>query len=246
MIFNRTKIIATIGPSCSQKTTLKKMLQQGVNAFRINMSHGEKEAKQSLFETINSLKTITGEKPCVVADLAGPKIRVRSILLDFHLKKKQKVNIVSGGKADVETIGVSREIRFTKVEKGARIKINDGKIQLKVLNKKSAHKLECITEIGGLVEDGKGVNFPGVTLGLPALTKQDKEDLKLAIQEKADWVALSFVRTANDKNEIDKILKKHNAQIPVIAKIEKWEAIQELDNIVKNFDAVMVAVTGER
>ena len=241
MIFNRTKVIATIGPSCSQKTTLKKMLQQGVNAFRINMSHGDKEAKQSLFETINSLKTITGEKPCVVADLAGPKIRVRSILPDFHLKKKQKVNIVSGGKADVETIGVSKEIRFTKVEKGARIKINDGKIQLKVLNKKSAHKLECITEIGGLVEDGKGVNFPGVVLGLPALTKQDKEDLKLAIQEKADWVALSFVRTANDKNEIDKILKKHNAQIPVIAKIEKWEAIQELDNIVKKFDAVMVA-----
>ena len=102
------------------------------------------------------------------------------------------------------------------------------------MNKKSAHKLECVTEIGGLVEDGKGVNFPGVVLGLPAPTKQDKEDLKLAIQEKADWVALSFVRTANDKNEIDKTLKKHNAQIPVIAKIEKWEAIQELDNIVKN------------
>ena len=80
-----------------------------------------------------------------------------------------------------------------------------------------------------------------MVLGLPALTKQDKEDLKLAIQEKADWVALSFVRTANDKNEIDKTLKKHNAQIPVIAKIEKWEAIQELDNIVKKFDAVMVA-----
>ena len=90
MIFNRTKIIATIGPSCSQKTTLKKMLQQGVNAFRINMSHGDKEAKQSLFETINSLETLTGEKPCVVADLAGPKIRVRSILPDFNLRQKPK------------------------------------------------------------------------------------------------------------------------------------------------------------
>ena len=241
MISNKTKIIATVGPACQRTSVLKRMVSAGTNVFRVNMSHGSDKEKQEIIQKLKNIVMPNGEKPCIMVDLAGPKIRVRSAPEGFVVKKGDTIEISSGGKTTQKTVIVSSKIRFSKVKKGASIKINDGRVQLKVEKKISPTTLICTTIIGGHIQKGKGVNFPGVVLGLPALTKQDKEDLKLAIKEKADWVALSFVRKAKDKNEIDKILKKHNAHIPVIAKIEKWEAIQELDNIVKKFDAVIVA-----
>ncbi len=241
MIFNKTKIIATIGPSCSSIPQLNKMVSAGVNAFRVNMSHGSQADKEKLIKLVKQLKMKNGERPCVIVDLAGPKIRVKGIDPNFILKSGQKVNICSSGKSDTNTILITQGITFSKIEKGAGIKINDGRIQLKVEKKISPTQLQCKTIIGGSIQKGKGVNFPGVMLKLPALTDQDIEDLKLAIREGVDWIALSFVRSANDKAKIDKILKKAKVNIPVIAKIEKWEALQDLEAIINKFDAVMVA-----
>lgn len=238
---NRTKIVATVGPACMRNTTLKKMVAAGTNAFRINMSHGTQEDKKTIFQHLKKLEMPNGERPCIIADLAGPKIRVRKVMPDYITNKGEIVFISSKGKENENRIVVSRGITFSKVKKGASIKINDGRIQLKMEKKESPTLLKCITSIGGKIETGKGVNFPGITLNLPALTTQDRKDIKLAIAEDADWIALSFVRSSKDKAEIDKELQRAKAKIPVIAKIEKWEALQDLESIIKQFDAVMVA-----
>lgn len=241
IIQNRTKIIATVGPACLQKSTLEKMVLAGTNAFRVNMSHGSQKEKKEIIQQIKRLKTPNGERPCIIADLAGPKIRVRKIPPEFEIKKQDTVFISSNETVEKNTIIVSNGIKFSKVKKGASIKINDGRIQLKVEKKLSRTLLQCTTTIGGKIEKGKGVNLPGITLQLSALTEQDQKDLKLAITEKVDWIALSFVRSANDKLEIDDVLKRNKINIPIIAKIEKWEALQDLDAIIKEFDGVMVA-----
>lgn len=238
---NKTKIVATIGPSCSGKTILKRMIQSGVNVFRINMSHGTTEDKKNIFSLLNQLTMPNGERPCILADLAGPKIRVKAVQNDFTVKKGDKIYISSGGKTSSDTIVVSEGIKFSKIGQGATIKINDGKVQLKVVKKISAHLLRCSTIIGGQIKTGKGVNFPGITLEMPTLTPQDKKDLELCTQENVDWIALSFVRSARDRQEIERILKKANKKISVVAKIEKWEALQDLDAIIESFDGVMVA-----
>jgi len=241
MILNKTKIIATVGPACSSHTKLNQMIKAGVNAFRLNMSHGTREDKKRLIALVKDLKMKNGERPCIIVDLAGPKIRVKGVDQNFVLKKGQKIFISSSGKPNSNTIVITQGIKFTKIEEGAGIKINDGRIHLKVEKKISSTRLQCTTIIGGSIEKNKGVNFPGVMLNLPALTAQDRIDLKLAIAEEADWIALSFVRSSNDKSEIDLILKKAKSNIPIIAKIEKWEALQDLKAIIKRFDAVMVA-----
>ncbi|MCH7762205.1 MAG: pyruvate kinase [Candidatus Marinimicrobia bacterium] len=241
MISNKTKIIATVGPSCSSIPKLNKMITAGVNAFRVNMSYGNQAEKENLIRLVKKLKMKNGERPCIIVDLSGPKIRVKDVDTNFNIKSGQKINIRSSGKSNSNTIIVTQGIKFSKIEKGAGIKINDGRIQLKVEKKISSTQLQCITVIGGTIQKGKGVNFPGVMLQLPALTTQDIEDLKLAIREEVDWIALSFVRSANDKTIIDRIMKRAKARIPVIAKIEKWEALQDLEAIISKFDAVMVA-----
>ncbi len=241
MILNKTKIIATIGPACSNTSKLNRMIKAGVNAFRVNMSHGTREDKERLIRLVKKIKMKNGERPCIIVDLAGPKIRVKGVDQNFVLKKGQKIFISSSGKPNSNTIVITQGIKFTKIEEGAGIKINDGRIHLKVEKKISPTRLQCTTIIGGSIEKNKGVNFPGVMLNLPALTAQDRIDLKLAIEEEADWIALSFVRSAKDRSEVDSILKKAKVNIPVIAKIEKWEALQDLKAIIRRFDAVMVA-----
>ncbi len=241
MISNKTKIIATVGPACQRTSVLKRMVSAGTNVFRVNMSHGSDKEKQEIFQKLKNIVMPNGEKPCIMVDLAGPKIRVRSAPEGFVVKKGDTIEISSDGKTTQKTVIVSSKIRFSKVKKGASIKINDGRVQLKVEKKISPTTLICTTIIGGHIQKGKGVNFPGITLKLPALTVQDKKDLKLTIKEKVDWIALSFVRSAKDKQDIDHILKRSKAKISVIAKIEKWEALQGLDVIIDCFDGVMVA-----
>jgi len=223
------------------RTALKRMVSAGVNAFRVNMSHGSQDEKLGIIQLLKQLEMPNKERPCILVDLAGPKIRIRSVINELTLKKGEEINISSKGKANKKTVIVSKDIRFSKVKRGASIKINDGRIQLKVEKKLSSTLLKCTTITGGHIEKGKGVNFPGITLKLPTLTPQDKKDLKLAIKENVDWIALSFVRSANDKNEVDAILQRHKSTIPVIAKVEKWEALQDLNKIITTFDGVMVA-----
>ena len=241
MIPNKTKILATIGPACTNKNILEQMVKSGVNAFRVNMSHGSIEEKKSLFTEIKKLGSGSHSYPTIIADLAGPKIRIKNVKENLKLNQNDKIIISNTNDINDETITVSSGFTFGKVSKGAKILINDGRVQLEVLKKISPHSIQVKTLVGGNIENGKGVNFPGIGIDMPPLTEQDFIDLSLAIDEGADWIALSFVRSPRDKESVDLILKDKKATIPVIAKIEKWEALENLDNIIDTFDGVMVA-----
>jgi len=237
----KTKIIATIGPACDNIETLQSMLDAGVNAFRLNMSHGDETSKRRLYSLVQSLKMANGQRPCILTDLAGPKIRITDVLPDFNIETGQAITITNENSADKNHISVTDEVCFTNVSQGAKILINDGRIQLEVVEATSNHSLKCHTQIGGLVEPGKGVNFPGITLDVPTLTDQDRTDLKMALDLEADWIALSFVRSAEDLDEVLAIMDEAGKHLPVMAKIEKLEALNNVEAITKSFDAVMVA-----
>ena len=236
---NKTKIIATIGPSCSDKELLQEMVNSGVGTFRINMSHGDAQSKKRLFELVKSVSHPEGGYPAILADLCGPKIRIVDI--SGSLKLQDGDTVVISNKEDIGDIFVTSSISLSNVKTGSKILINDGKVQLDVSEVIDENTLRCKTLIGGEIQKGKGVNFPGVSLGVPALTSQDKEDLKLALKEGSDWIALSFVRNASDVDEVHAIMDDFNMRLPVMAKIEKWEALEDLANIINTFDGVMVA-----
>ena len=236
---NKTKIIATIGPSCSDKELLQEMVNGGVGTFRINMSHGDAQSKKRLFELVKSVSHPEGGHPAILADLCGPKIRIVDI--SGSLKLQDGDTVVISNKEDIGDIFVTSSISLSNVKTGSKILINDGKVQLDVSEVIDENTLRCKTLIGGEIQKGKGVNFPGVSLGVPALTSQDKEDLKLALKEESDWIALSFVRNASDVDEVHAIMDDFNMRLPVMAKIEKWEALEDLANIINTFDGVMVA-----
>ena len=236
----RTKIIATVGPSCSNSETLQKMVDSGVSCFRVNLSHGTTEQKVKFFDLINTVRLSTGHRPAILADLAGPKIRVDNLNTPLEIKKGDRIKI-SNEIIGEKIIPVSKNIKFQKVNKGAKILIDDGKINLEVINRISDATLSCVAVEDGIIESKKGVNFPGVRLDLPTLTVQDKEDLRLALEKGADWIALSFVRLPSDFECIIRIIKEMGYTAPIIAKIEQWEAVENLNSIIEIFDAVMVA-----
>jgi len=215
------------------------MVNSGVGTFRINMSHGDAQSKKRLFELVKSVSHPEGGHPAILADLCGPKIRIVDIYGSFELQDGD--TIVISNKEDIGDIFVTSSISLSNVKTGSKILINDGKVQLDVNQVIDENTLRCKTLIGGEIQKGKGVNFPGVSLGVPALTSQDKEDLKLALKEGSDWIALSFVRNASDIDEVHKIMDDSNIRLPVMAKIEKWEALEDLANITDTFDGVMVA-----
>ena len=215
---NKTKIIATIGPSCSDINILQEMVNSGVGTFRINMSHGDSESKKQLFDLIKSVKHPEGGRPAILADLCGPKIRIINISDKFELQDGDSV--VISNKEGSGDIFVTSSISLSNVITGSKILINDGKVQLEVDQVIDGNSLRCKTLIGGDIQKGKGVNFPGVSLGVPALTDQDKEDLKLALNEESDWIALSFVRNASDIDGVHEIMNSLNIHLPVMAKID--------------------------
>ena len=145
----KTKIIATIGPACDNKNTLKAMLDAGVNAFRLNMSHGDDATKRKLYSLVRSLKLSDGQRPCILTDLAGPKIRITDVLPDFKLEIGQSITITSENNADENHMKVTSGVGFKNVLEGAQILINDGRIKLEVKDIISTHALICKTVIGG-------------------------------------------------------------------------------------------------
>ena len=214
----RTKIIATIGPNCSTPETLKSFIDNGVNCFRVNMSHGSSRDKVKYFELIRSLRLPSGLRPAILADLAGPKIRVSGLENPLQLHDGDEITISNETK-DEHTIPVSRGVKFQKVNPGAQILINDGRITLEVISHVSNGTLRCKTLIPGLVENRKGVNFPGIGLDVPTLTNQDKKDLKLSLENGADWIALSFVRSSSDFQIVQSRVRDLGHMTPIMAKI---------------------------
>ena len=239
--YNNTKIIATIGPSCDKKNILDEMVTSGVDIFRLNMSHGDEPSKRRLYSLVKSLKFDDGSRPTILTDLSGPKIRVTGVKNNYKLSEGQSVLITNKKNYGESNIQVTNGIEFNNIRKGAKILIDDGKVQLEATQIISKNSIECKTLIGGEVNERKGVNFPGISIDTPSLTEQDISDLKIALEAGADWIALSFVRSEKDILAVHKIMDENGKRLPIMAKIEKWEALEKLDSIANVFDGIMVA-----
>ncbi|MDA9656981.1 pyruvate kinase [Flavobacteriaceae bacterium] len=244
MTFNKTKIIATLGPSSTEKSILKALVKEGVNVFRVNFSHANhNEVKQTVLN-IREISSALNIHVAILGDLQGPKIRLGIVKDDVYIENGETISITTDeiefGNSSLVSINYKD---FPKdVSKGEKILVDDGKLILKVLetNKKNLVKAEVIQ--GGELKSRKGVNLPNTKLSLPALTEKDKADAVFAVKNNFDWLALSFVRSKKDVSELEELISKNSKdKIPIIAKIEKPEAILNLDAILHAADGLMVA-----
>ena len=240
----KTKIVATLGPSSSESKIIEKMILEGVNVFRINFSHADYKLVKEKVEIIRALDKKLNTSSSILGDLQGPKIRLGKIEEDSEISEGEEYDFYT----DKEFIGNKNKgyvnyNEFSKdLSKGENILIDDGKLIFKVISsdKKSIVKTKVIQ--GGLLKSNKGVNLPNTKISLPALTKKDLDDAKFIFNNNFDWIALSFVRSKNDITDLKKLMKKNaNHEIPIIAKIETPEAINNIDEIIKFSDGLMVA-----
>ncbi len=239
----KTKIVATMGPSTSERAVLKQLFEEGVNVCRLNFSHGKHEDHEKTIEMIRSLNEETGLNVAILADLQGPKIRTGEI-------KDNHADLIEGSLVKIHTkemVGTANafSINYKQLPKdimpGERILLDDGKLALDVVKTNGKDQIEATVIYGGKLSSHKGVNLPNTAISLPCLTEKDLIDLEFALSHNVDWIGLSFVRSARDIIELKHIISSKLAKAKVIAKIEKPEAIDEIDEIVKESDALMVA-----
>ncbi len=238
-MIRKTKIVATIGPSTSSKEMLRGIIKRGVNVCRLNFSHISHEKAK---EIISSIKEINQQKhvhTAILADLQGPKIRIGKLSKPIKIRNGQ--TLIFCTKKRKNTINVNYPSFAKDVEINDRVLLDDGKLSLTVkeTNKKDTVKLKVV--FGGLLMSNKGINLPNTKLSLPCLTNKDKKDLKFILNEKIEWIGLSFIRSSNDIKILRKIIKRNKSSHKIIAKIEKPQAIKEIESIVQESDAVMVA-----
>ncbi len=238
----RAKIIATIGPASNNKETLIKLIQAGADVFRLNFSHGTHEDHLKVIQLIDEVNKELGTSVCKLQDLQGPKIRIGQV-------EDGQVEILPGQKLVISTedvLGTKDKVSTTykplatDVKADDLILIDDGNLQLKVLSSDGG---EVTTEVihGGWLKSRKGINLPDTAISAPSLTEKDREDLEFGLQYDMEWIALSFVRNGSDIIELREIIEKHGKNSKIVAKIEKPEAINDIDNIIDETDAIMVA-----
>jgi pyruvate kinase len=238
----RTKIIATIGPSSSSPAVISRLIRAGMDAARMNFSHGDWNDHTRSIKLIRHEAEKAGKQIAIIQDLQGPKLRVGAVQNDaVMLKRGDLLTLTSKNIAGTNRIISLTYPRLAKeMGTGGTILLDDGRLELSVVRKSKAGLL-CRIVRGGILKSHKGVNLPGAKLSLPSLSRKDKEDLRFGIARGVDYIALSFVRTAKDIISTRRFLKAHGADIPIIAKIEKSEAVQNLDEIIEAADGVMVA-----
>ena len=244
MKLNKTKIIATLGPSSSSKTMLSKLIVSGVDVFRVNFSHADHKDVERIVSEIKALRIKHNKHVSILGDLQGPKIRLGNVVPETFLKKGDSILFstkkIKNGNSDRVTINYTS---FPKdVKKGETVLVDDGKIILQVEKTDRDANVNLIVIQGGSLSSSKGVNLPSTKISLPALTPKDIKDAKFAAKLGFDWVALSFVRSKNDVLQLREILdKSSNEHIPIISKIEKPQAINNMDQILKVSNGLMVA-----
>ncbi|MDG2349534.1 MAG: pyruvate kinase [Flavobacteriaceae bacterium] len=240
----KTKIVATLGPATSTKKVLKAMLEAGVNVFRINFSHADYTDVSERITMIRELNDEFGYNAAILADLQGPKLRVGTMKEEVVVSEGDTILFVTGERF----MGTKKRVYMTydrfpqDAKPGERILLDDGKLIFEVVStdKKSEVKAKVIQ--GGPLKSRKGVNLPNTDISQPALTEKDIKDAIFAISQNVDWLALSFVRHAEDLIQLQEIIQEHSsAKIPIIAKIEKPEAVENIDKIVAFCDGLMVA-----
>lgn len=240
---NRTKIVATLGPASVKKDVLLSLIKAGVNVCRLNFSHGKPEDHQVAIDTIREINEKYKINVGILADLQGPKIRI-GLVKDggIHLVNGTRINITTN-----ECIGDDNQIYITydtfpqDVHAGEIILLDDGKIQMKVITTNRKDTVVCEVVHGGILTSRKGVNLPNTKVSIPSLTEEDLVNLDFALKNDVEWIGLSFVRTAEDIVELKRIISRSGKSARVIAKIEKPEAIANIDAIIEATDGVMVA-----
>ena len=237
-----TTIVATIGPASSSPDVLEKMIRAGVDVFRLNFSHGSPETHKQSLDLVRQLARQTGRYVAVLQDLPGPKIRVGPLTGDTaELVTDSIVRIRRGAEpGDARGFGSTYDALVDDVRVGDTVLLSDGKLSLVVLEK-TPEEAVCRVTVGGVITSYAGINLPGVRVSSPAATERDLEFLAWGIANDVDYVALSFVRDADDIRRVKQFLHDRNSDIPVVAKIEKPEAVEHLAAIIEAADALMVA-----
>jgi pyruvate kinase len=238
----RAKIVATLGPASSDVERLTELLDAGMDVARLNMSHGDHATHEQTLANLRAASAATGRAVTVFADLQGPKIRLGTFA-------KGPVTLAAGDRFTITTQAVAGDQNRcsttyaglpTDVGAGDSVLIDDGRVTLRVVESGPADVV-CEVVTGGVVSDHKGINLPGVAVSVPALSEKDADDLRWALGQGVDLVALSFVRSAEDVVPVHEVMDAAGLRVPVIAKIEKPQALDDLDAVVVAFDAIMVA-----
>lgn len=238
----RAKIVCTLGPATSSERRIRELVYAGMDVARLNMSHGSHEQHAEAYRLVRAASDASGRGVGILADLQGPKIRLETFPDGSAvLKRGQRWTITTRDvPGDGEICGTTYKGLPGDVSVGDPILIDDGKIRLRVAD---VSDTDVVTEVltGGRVSDHKGINLPGVAVSVPALSEKDKADLRFALRLGVDFIALSFVRNAADAEDVRVIMREEGVMLPIIAKIEKPQAIENLDEVVAAFDAFMVA-----
>lgn len=240
----KTKIVATLGPSCSSKEVLKDMVDAGVNVFRINFSHADYTDVKERIDIIRGLNEEFGYTTAILADLQGPKLRVGVMKEDVVVNKGDIITFQTAEDVPgtAERVYMNYKEFPSDVNPGEKILLDDGKLIFEALETNGTTEVKCKVLQGGPLKSKKGVNLPNTKVSLPALTKKDIKDALFAIENEVDWIALSFVRTPKDLEELQDLISKNSSyKIPIVAKIEKPEAVENIDKIVAFCDGLMVA-----
>lgn len=240
----KTKIVATLGPATEDREILKQMIIEGVNVFRVNFSHANYDNVKKTVATIRELGKELGTSTAILGDLQGPKLRVGIMKEEVVVNPGDLISFCTGDEFE----GTSKKVYMNydnfprDVNAGERILLDDGKLMFEVLETDGKKEVKTKVIQGGPLRSRKGVNLPNTNISLPALTTKDKEDAVYAISLEVDWIALSFVRHAEDLKELQALIAANcDYKIPIIAKIEKPEAVKNIDKIVAYCDGLMVA-----
>ncbi|HZR94750.1 MAG TPA: pyruvate kinase [Gaiellaceae bacterium] len=236
----RTKIVATLGPSSDTPEKLRTLVAAGMDAARLNLSHGTHEEHAERFRRVREAADAAGRPVAVIADLQGPKIRIGDLPEPVVLKKGDDVTVCAEGQCTGDDLPVAPAVIGEVLKPGHDVLIDDGLVRLRV-GEVADGRARCEVVVGGRVSSHKGVNLPGVPLPIPSLTRKDTDDLQFALGLGVDYVALSFVRSPADVRDLRVLIEEAGSHAHVIAKIEKAEAVDVLDDVLAESDAVMVA-----
>ncbi len=238
----RTKIVATVGPACSSAEMVERLIRAGVNVFRLNLSHGEHDLQRDAYETIRATAAALGQPIAILADLCGPKIRVgRFPSGPIELVAGQSVVVTTRNVPGAPGLIPSQYVDLANdVRPGDQILLDDGLLELRV-EAVQGTEISCRVVNGGLLKDRKGMNLPNVLVSAPALTDKDRIDARFAVDLGVDWIALSFVRRPDEIEDLRRLIVDQGGNTPIIAKIEKPEAVDAIDEILEAADGLMVA-----
>jgi len=238
----RAKIVATLGPATSSYENIRAIIEAGVDVARMNLSHGSYDVHEEIYRTVRKAAADVNKPVGIFVDLQGPKIRLAKFANGPHMLEKGDIfkitiNEVEGTK---EICGTTFKGLCGDVKPGDLLLIDDGKVTLKA-TEVTADTVTTVVEIPGFVSNNKGINLPGVAVNVPALSEKDEDDLRWGIRLGVDMIALSFVRNASDIVRVHEIMTEEGKFLPVIAKIEKPQAVEALEEIIDAFDGIMVA-----